>query len=299
MSQRVAPREDRAPVSASHSAVQRRGGSPTRRRGRLIDWLLVIGALAFIGPFLFTLVASFRTAADIARDPLGIPRALTLSNYRVSIQEIHYVSSAFNAVLLTLASCFVVSIIGSMAAYPLGRVTSHLSTFVYRSFVLGLTIPVFVIIGPLYLLMRDLHLLNSRIGLVIIYTALNLPVAVFFYTSFVRQIPIELEEAAAIDGCGPFRTFFTIVFPLMRPVTGTLLTFVSLQVWNNLVIPLVFLQDPNKSTVMANAYSFADPHTLQPTQLFPAALLGALPLFLLFLIFQRQVIQGMTAGAVK
>jgi raffinose/stachyose/melibiose transport system permease protein len=89
------------------------------------------------------------------------------------------------------------------------------------------------------------------------------------------------------------------VFPLMRPITGTLLTFVSLQVWNNLVVPLVFLQDPSKSTVMANAYSFADPHTLQPTQLFPAALLGAAPLFLLFVIFQRQVIAGMTAGAVK
>ncbi|WP_279580562.1 ABC transporter permease family protein [Fodinicola feengrottensis] len=97
----------------------------------------------------------------------------------------------------------------------------------------------------------------------------------------------------------PVPYVFVIVFPLMRPITGTLLTFVSLQVWNNLVVPLVFLQDPGKSTVMANAYSFADPHTLQPTQLFPAALLGALPLFLLFLIFQRQVVQGMTQGAVK
>jgi raffinose/stachyose/melibiose transport system permease protein len=124
-------------------------------------------------------------------------------------------------------------------------------------------------------------------------------VAVFFYTSFVRQIPEDLEESAALDGCGPVRTFFLIVFPLMRPVTGTLLTFVSLQVWNNLVIPLVFLQDPNKNTVMANAYSLADPHTLQPTQLFPAALLGALPLFLLFLVFQRQVVQGLTQGASK
>lgn len=275
------------------------GVAHTRRRWSAVDVLLVIVSLAFISPFLFTFVGSFRTATDIARAPLGIPHHLTLANYRISLQELHYVHSALNAIGLTLASCLVVSVIGAMASYPLGRITSHLSSAVYRLFVIGLTIPVFVIIGPLYLLMRDLHLLDSRLGLVIIFTALNLPVAVFFYTSFVRQIPIELEEAAAIDGAGPFRIFFSIVLPLMRPITGTLLTFVSLQVWNNLVIPLVFLQDPDKSTVMANAYSFADPHTLQPTQLFPAALLGALPLFVLFLIFQRQVIAGMTAGAVK
>jgi ABC-type glycerol-3-phosphate transport system permease component len=270
-----------------------------RRRALLLDVLIVLAAVAFISPFLFTLLASFRTAGDLASAPLGWPRELTLDNYVTAVDQIRYLPSALNTVLLTVASCVVVSVIGAMAAYPLGRMTSRLSSLVYRLFVIGLTIPVFVLIAPLYLLMRDLDLLDTHLGLVIIYTALNLPVAVFFYTSFVRQIPEDLEEAAALDGCGPLRTFFLVVFPLMRPVTGTLLTFVSLQVWNNLVIPLVFLQDPGKSTVMANAYSFADPHTLQPTQLFPAALLGALPLLLLFLVFQRQVVQGITQGATK
>ena len=287
-----------APAADPESAPPTRRG---RRRagGGTLDVLLILVALAFISPFILTLVDSFRTASDVAQNPLGWPHALTLGNYQVSARQIRFVTSALNTLLLTLASCLLVSVIGAMASYPLGRLTSRLSGLVYRSFVLGLTIPIFVIIAPLYLLMRDLHLLNSRIGLVLIFTALNLPVSVFFYTSFVRQIPVELEDAAAIDGSGPIRTFFLIVFPLMRPITGTLLTFVSLQVWNNLVVPLVFLQDPSKSTVMANAYSFADPHTLQPTQLFPAALLGAAPLFLLFVIFQRQVIAGMTAGAVK
>ncbi|GAA1672693.1 carbohydrate ABC transporter permease [Fodinicola feengrottensis] len=282
-------------VDSVRNGRKRRG----RPRGVVFDVVVVLAAVAFTSPFLFTLLASFRTAADLARAPLGWPRAFTIENYVISINQIHYVSSVLNTVVLTAGSCAVVSIIGAMASYPLGRLTSHLSSLVYRLFAVGLTIPLFVLISPLYLLMRDLGLLNTHLGLIFIYTALNLPVSVFFYTSFVRQIPLDLEEAAALDGCGPFRTFFVIVFPLMRPITGTLLTFVSLQVWNNLVVPLVFLQDPGKSTVMANAYSFADPHTLQPTQLFPAALLGALPLFLLFLIFQRQVVQGMTQGAVK
>lgn len=287
----------RPPEATAAARAPRR--NRRRVRGVSLDVLLILVAVVFISPFILTLVDSFRTAADVAQNPLGWPHSLTVSNYVTSASQIRFVTSALNTLLLTLASCLFVSVIGAMASYPLGRLTSHLSALVYRSFVVGLTIPIFVIMAPLYLLMRDLHLLNSRIGLVIIYTALNLPVSVFFYTSFVRQIPVELEEAAAMDGSGPIRTFFFIVFPLMRPITGTLLTFVSLQVWNNLVVPLVFLQDPSKSTVMANAYSFADPHTLQPTQLFPAALLGAAPLFLLFVIFQRQVIAGMTAGAVK
>lgn len=189
--------------------------------------------------------------------------------------------------------------VGSLASYPLARITQNWSTWVYRLFILGTSVPIFVVVAPLYLLMRDLDLLDSYAGVVVIYTAINLPVAVFFYTSFVRSIPVDLEEAAALDGCGAFRTFFTIILPLLRPITSTLLTFVALQVWNDLLVPLVFLQDPDKRTVMVNAYSFIDPHTVQPTTLFPAALLGVLPLLLIFVFLQRHVVAGMSAGAVK
>lgn len=192
-----------------------------------------------------------------------------------------------------------ITVIGSLASYPLARITQHWSTTLYRLFILGTSIPVFVVVAPLYLLMRDLNLLDSYAGVVFIYTALYLPVAVFFYTSFIRSIPVDLEEAASLDGCGAFRTFFTIILPLLRPVTSTMLTFVALQVWNDLVVPLVFLQNPDKRTVMVNAYSFIDPHTVQPTTLFPAALLGVLPLLLIFIFLQRQVVAGMSAGAVK
>ena len=189
--------------------------------------------------------------------------------------------------------------LGSLASYPLARITQSWSTWVYRLFILGTSVPVFVVVAPLYLLMRDLNLLDNYAGVVFVYTAMFLPVAVFFYTSFIRSIPADIEEAAALDGCGAFRTFFTIILPLLRPITSTLLTFVSLQVWNDLIVPLLFLQDPDKRTVMVNAYSFVDPHTVQPTTLFPAALLGVAPLFLIFVFLQRHVVAGMSAGAVK
>ncbi|MFJ8112334.1 carbohydrate ABC transporter permease [Streptomyces sp. NPDC096132] len=300
------PAETRpAPVAEHRAPLQprtpsRTSRSPLRRlTGGLGTVLLCLGTLLFVLPFLFTVVTSLRTAADVARSPLGIPHSLTLKNFSDAFSQIHYGPSTLNTLLVTSLSCVAITVIGSLAAYPLARITQHWSTAVYRLFILGTSVPVFVVVAPLYLLMRDLNLLDTYAGVVLIYTALNLPVAVFFYTSFIRSIPADLEEAAALDGCGAFRTFFTVILPLLRPVTSTLLTFVSLQIWNDLLVPLVFLQDPGKRTVMVNAYSFIDPHTVQPTTLFPAALLGVLPLLLIFVFFQRQVVAGMSAGAVK
>ncbi|MFJ5305393.1 carbohydrate ABC transporter permease [Streptomyces sp. NPDC088350] len=261
--------------------------------------VLCLGTVLFVLPFVFTIVTSLRTAADVARSPLGVPHSFTLKNFRDAFSQIHYGTSTLNTLLITGLSCVLITVLGALAGYPLARITAGWSTAVYRLFILGTSIPVFVVVAPLYLLMRDLNLLDTYAGVVFIYTALNLPLAVFFYTSFIRQVPTDLEEAAALDGCGALRTFFVIILPLLRPVTSTLLTFISLQIWNDLLVPLVFLQDPGKRTVMVNAYSFIDPHTVQPTTLFPAALLGVLPLFVIFIFFQRQMVAGMSAGAVK
>jgi raffinose/stachyose/melibiose transport system permease protein len=261
--------------------------------------MLFLATVLLVLPFLFAVTTSLRTAADVAGSPLGIPHSFTLSNFTTVFTQIHYARSSLNTLFVTAVSSGCVTVIGSLASYPLARITRHWSTMVYRLFILGTSVPVVVVIAPLYLLMRDLGLLDSYTGLVIIYTAVNLPVAVFFYTSFVRTIPPTLEEAAAIDGCGPFRTFFTIILPLLKPVTSTLLTFISLQIWNDLLIPLVFIQDPDKRTVMANAYSLIDLHNMQPTTLFPAALLGVAPLLLIFIFLQKHVVAGMATGAVK
>lgn len=287
------------PQPSSHPAAGPTRSTLRRATKSLGTVLLCLGVLVFVLPFLFTVLTSLRTAADVARSPLGIPHTFTLKNFSDAFSQIHYGRSALNTLLITGLSCLSITVLGSLASYPLARITQGWSTWVYRLFIVGTSVPVFVVVAPLYLLMRDLNLLDNYAGVVFVYTAMFLPVAVFFYTSFIRSIPTDLEEAAALDGCGALRTFFTIILPLLRPITSTLLTFVSLQVWNDLIVPLVFLQDPDKRTVMVNAYSFIDPHTVQPTTLFPAALLGVLPLFLIFVFLQRHVVAGMSAGAVK
>lgn len=266
---------------------------------RLGDLVLFVGIAALVVPFLIALSIALRPAADVAADPLGWPTNITLDNFARTAQQLHYWTSSLNSLIFTVGSAIIVVVIGSMVSYPIARLTRAWTNGLYRYFIIGLTIPFFVLVAPLYLLIRDLHLLNTHIGTIIIYSAMNLPIAVFFFSSFIRNVPVELEEAAAIDGAGPYRTFFTIVLPLLRPVVATLLTTLVLGVWNDLLVPLIFMQGTENRTVMSNAFALIDPRKVDPTTLFPAALLGVAPLLIVFLILQRHIIDGIAAGAVK
>ncbi|QCP00056.1 carbohydrate ABC transporter permease [Arthrobacter sp. 24S4-2] len=284
------------------SREERRAGRRRPRRGpaTLIgDVILGIAVLLIFAPFAYTVVTSLRPASDLVKDPLGWPTNLTITNITDAYSKMNYAQGLFSSTIVLAGALIFTIVLGSLAAYPLARISRSWATWVYRLFIAGSTVPIFVLLAPLYLLLRDAGLLNSYAGVILTYTAMNLPVAIFFYTSFFRQIPIELEEAAAIDGSGPIRTFFVVLFPLLRPVTATLATFLTLSVWNDLLVPLVFLQDPSLKTVMVNAYSLVGSYTLDPSLLFPAALLGVAPLLIVFAFLQRHVVSGLTMGAVK
>lgn len=267
-----------------------------RRLGTIVLWL-TIGL--FLVPFVFALITALRPESESTRGVLSVPSSLTLDNFFAVFTKINYTQSVANTLLILAGTCVLTVVLGAMASYPLSRIVRGWTNAVYRLFLVGTTVPIFVLLAPLYLTMRDLRLLDSQFGVIFIYTAMNLPIAVFFYTSFMRQIPIELEEAASIDGAGPLRVFFTMILPLLSPVTATLVTYLALAVWNDLVIPLVFLRGEGKRTIMANAYALIDPKAVDPTVLFSAALLGVLPLMLFFGFLQKYVVAGMTSGAVK
>ncbi|WP_062467408.1 carbohydrate ABC transporter permease [Demequina maris] len=273
--------------------------SSADRPGLLSNIGLGVVIALFMAPLLITVFTSLRTPTEVALDPLGLPIPATFDNFVEAFKQMDYLVSVRNTAVIMLASVSITVVFGALAAYPLARLTRRWTPWLYRSFILGMTLPIFVIIGPLYLLQRDLGLLNTWAGVILTYVGINLPVAIFFYTSFLRQVPIEVEEAAELDGAGPFRTFRVVVFPLLQPITATLGIFIALGVWNDLVLPLVFLRDPGLRTVMVNAYSNINPNAVDPTTLFPAAILGVLPLVLVFALMQRRVVQGLTLGSVK
>lgn len=264
--------------------------------GNLFVILLVFIMLM---PVFYMVMMSFRTGEEIAQNPLGVPSGLFLGNYVNTLASMDYVRSVLNSIGITLSVTVLVSLVGSMAAYPLARNTNRVGQWFIMLVALGLATPAFVTITPIYVIFRELGLLDSYIGIILAFTALNLPLGIFFYVGFIGSIPKELEDAAKLDNCNDFQIFWHIIRPLLRPATATLSLFIMLMVWNDFTYPLLLLTDPDKFTVMISVYRFVGNHNIQPDLLFPAAVLGSLPLLLLFLIFQRRIVSGITAGAVK
>lgn len=277
----------------------------TRRRpfrpGRTISGaLLVIVTLIILLPVFYMLTSSVRTTADLGANPLGFPNPFAWSNYTDVLANLDYGRALFNTVLVSLSAVALVVVTGAAAGWAIARHVRGWTKASYRVFIAGLTIPIFVLTTPLYLFMQKLHLLDTYLAAILVYAAFNLPFAILFYVSFLRSIPQELEDAAAIDGCGPYRTFWSVVFPLLRPATATIAIFVTLSIWNDVVVPLLFLTSGGLKTVTLSVFQFVGTqNSISAAQLFPAVVLAAAPLILLFLIFQRQIIGGITAGIGK
>lgn len=275
-------------------------------RRRPIPWATLLSAFGlilvtviYLLPVVYMLLTSVKSSLEIAVNPLGLPRSLNFENYIDVFGRMNYLRAVLNTIFITAVSSIGIVLVSALAAYPLARVQTRWSSAVYQYFSFGLMIPSFVVIIPLYSLMRSVGLLNTYAGLILIYIAFNIPFAVFFFTSFIRSLPKELEEAGLIDGCTPITVFWYIVLPLLRPVIGTVTMFITLSIWNDFLLPLVFLFDANSRTIMVNVYSFLGYYGFNPTTLFPAAVLGSLPLLVFFFFLQRQIIAGITAGSVK
>lgn len=288
-------------VSDGVRLVQRlptRGARHARQQLAAAAALMVL-AFVFLGPLLFAFIVSFKSSLEVSVSPLGLPSRLNFENYTTVFSQMHYLRGVLNTLGITVAVAVLVSLIAPLAAYPLARISNRWTRLTYQFFAAGLVIPFFASMIPLYALLKALGLINTHLGVILIYVAGNLPLAIFFYTSFIQTIPRELEEAAALDGCTRIEAFRWIVLPLLRPITGTLMIFVTLGVWNDFLTPLIFLFKPESRTIMISVYSFVGEHGFDPTRLFPAVIMASLPLVVIFLLLSRQVVAGITAGSVK
>ncbi|WP_034336995.1 carbohydrate ABC transporter permease [Deinococcus misasensis] len=285
----------------SHTPVQENRSASHKRQllKRLQQVLIVVLTLLFISPLYYVIVSSLKTSLEIAENPFGLPSSPQWQNFSQVMGQLNYGRSIFNTMLITAGTCLVCIVLGALAAYPLSRVKARWAGGVYQIFLWGMTVPFFAIMSPLFVMVKNLGLVNTYWGLILVMVVLNLPTAVFFYSNFLRALPRELEEAAAIDGCSPAQAFRYVVLPLLKPITSTLLLFTGMSSWNSMLVPLLFLYDESKRPIMVSVFQTLGTYTLTPTTLFPAVILGSLPLLIIFLILQRQIVQGVAAGAVK
>ncbi len=259
----------------------------------------VIGCVMLL-PIYYLVVTTFKTPSEAAAHPLGLPQSLNLDNYRAALAAMNYPRALLNNVVITACAVALLLIFSSMAAYVIARGRRKAFKMAYSIFMVGLIVPFQIAIIPLYKIMNGLQLMNTLPGVILIDVfCINLPLSIFLFRGFINTVPIELEEAAYLDGCGTFRTFWAIIFPLLKPIVATVSILNALAVWNDFMTPLLFLQSPEKGVLLQQVYRNVGPFSTNWTAFFPMLVLATLPLVVFYLIMQRHIIAGVVAGSVK
>lgn len=264
----------------------------------VISWIFVGAyALGCLVPFFWAVVNSFKENDEILVQPFSLPRVWKVTNYLDAWVGAHMETYFINTALYTVISTAVLLLISAMAAYIVARVKTGLALYTY--FTLGIMIPVQAIILPLFITMRDFGLANTRISIILVYIALNISISIFILAGFMKTLPKELEEAAKIDGCTRYGTFFRIMLPLSMPGLATIGILAFLGNWNEYLVPLILLTDKKLKVISLGVQDLRGMYSQDYGLITAGIVISFLPVVLVYIAFQEKVIAGMTAGAVK
>jgi raffinose/stachyose/melibiose transport system permease protein len=267
---------------------------------RIIAWIFLL-TLAFINlyPIGIMVLSSFKTTRGIFMEPFALPSTWRLSNYVEAWNRSNFGAYFKNSVVITAVSIVAIVMVASMAAYVIARFEFKGRRWLFLYLIAGLALPTRLAIIPIFLLMRTLNLHDTRTGLILIYTAGGIAFSLFLFVNFFKKIPRDLEDSARIDGAGPFRIFWQIDLPLLKPAVATVAMFNFIDVWNDFFFPLIMLSDKAKKTVPLGVQAFFGEYTVEWNLLFAALSISVLPVLVVFLIMSRQFIAGLTEGALK
>ncbi len=265
----------------------------------LLMGLLILNTIGVVVPLLVALVSSFKSTAEIMNEPFGLPQSWSLTNFAQVLGEGNFAIYFRNSVLVTVGSEVIILTLSAMAGYALGRYRFRLNAALYTLILMGLMIPAKLLLVPLFLQLKQMDLLDSLWGLILVYAAGGIPAGVFIMTGFFRALPNALEAAARIDGASDWTIFHRIMLPLVRPQLAIVAIYTSIPIWNDFLLPIVFISSPNLKTVPQGLSVFFGEHAVNMGALFAGLTISALPLVALYLVLSEQFIKGLTAGAVK
>jgi raffinose/stachyose/melibiose transport system permease protein len=256
-------------------------------------------ALVVIVPVLYAVLGGFRTTGQIAARPVDLPHPWVFDNYREILGSDTFWEQVRNSVVVAAVTLALVLPCASCAAFVLARFSFAGREAVYLFFAIGLLFPVAVAILPLFVTLRSVDLLDNPLGVALPQAAFELPVAIIVLRPFFQAIPAELEEAAVIDGCGPFRFFWKIAVPMSRPVLATIAALALVHSWNALLLPLIVLQDPHLWTLPQGATNFTTQYSSDTARVLAFTSLSMVPALVFYVFIERQIVSGLAAGAVK
>ncbi|MEC0181192.1 carbohydrate ABC transporter permease [Paenibacillus peoriae] len=271
------------------------------RTGRiLLEAGMIILSLLFLYPLFLAINNSFKSFAEVMTDVIALPKQFSLDNYVYVWQFINYPRLFLNNTIITVVGLTGIVLVSSIAAYKLARTKSKWSSVIYMLCIMPMLIPFQSIMLTVLRLAKDLHLADSTWGLGLLYWGFGAPLAVFIYHGFVKGIPAEIDESAKIDGASGFRLFFSVIFPLLKSVTATIIIIDVMWIWNDFLLPLLMVNgSPSTKTLTLAAYTFVGQYTSDWQYAMTAMVMAVLPSIIVFIFLQKYIVKGVVAGAVK
>lgn len=260
----------------------------------LVAWVL---SAIMLAPLLLIVFTALKGDDDSRAMSFSLPERWDLGNFATVIQKGRLWDGFLNSLLYSGVGTVLTVLLAAMAAYVFSRRRSRGNKFWYMFIVMGIVLPINYV--ALMKVMQLFALNNTQPGIILLYTAIQLPFMVFLIYGFVARIPVELDEAAVIDGCGPIRLFFSIILPLMKPILVTAAVLCFLNMWNEFILPLYFLNSTDKWPMTLAVYGFFGQFETQWNLIAADVLLTSLPVVIMYLLAQKQIVGGQTAGAVK
>ncbi len=261
---------------------------------------MTVAAAAFLFPVAVIINYSFKTKRELyIGNPLALPEAPNWNNYRNAFERLSMGTTFMNTVLYTVLSVVILALSSSAAAWAIARGRSRFFRFSYIYFVTGILIPYQALFLPIYIIGYSLRLTNTIYGVVFMYVATGMSFGVFLMTSFMSTVPVEIEEAARIDGCSVYGTYFRVVMPLLKPAMATLVIMQAFQIWNDYLMASLFVSDARLKTLTVSLQMLFSQQSSDYTSATAAIVVSVLPVALLFISLQKYFVKGMTVGAVK
>ncbi len=265
-----------------------------------VQIVMTIAALFFIAPIFIILNYSFKGKKELyLSSPLSLPESFNLDNYAAAFKKLDLATTFTNTLFYTAVSVLILAVLCGTTAWAIARCSHKFFKFCYIYFIVGILIPYQALFLPIYIIGFNLHLTNTRFGIIFMYVATGVSFGVFLMNSFMSTVPLELEEAARIDGCSVIRTYISVVMPILKPAMATLIIMQSFQIWNDYLLASLYVSKKQLKTLTVAIQSLFSAQSSDYTTAMAAIVISVLPIAVLFLSLQKYFIKGMTVGAVK
>lgn len=262
--------------------------------------VMTVFVILFVAPLFIILNYSFKTKRELyLASPLSLPKGLNFENYANAFDKLNLKTTFINTFFYTAISVIILALLCGTTAWAIARCKHKIFKFLYIYFIVGILIPYQALFLPIYIIGFNLHITNTRYGIIFMYVATGISFGVFLMNSFVSTVPIELEEAAKIDGCSIVKTYFSIVLPLLKPAMATLVIMQSFQIWNDYLLASLYVSKKELKTLTVAIQSLFSAQSSDYTTAMAAIVISVLPIAILFMSLQKYFIKGMTVGAVK